>query len=128
MNHHPLAVYIAHLQVRHFSPPRPHGIERHDQDALKGSLRRIDKTRYLLLTEDLWKMKNLLRIGSLGDTPASLQHLDVKEAQRSQSLRDGVRGQLPYPKHSCLILPNVFRAKPVGWTVKVPGKVLDRGM
>src|ERR1700747_3208679 len=66
MDDHPLTVYIADLQVRHFGAASAGGVERHQQDAVKGRLRRIDKPRYLLLAEHLRKMQHLLRVRSLG--------------------------------------------------------------
>jgi hypothetical protein len=56
------------------------GIERHQQDAVKGKLCRVNQTRNLFLAEYLRKVQNLLRIRRLGNTPASLQHLNIKEA------------------------------------------------
>jgi hypothetical protein len=126
MNHHPLAVDVAYLQASYFSPACSRGIQRHDQDALKGRFRGIDQTCDLLLAQDLRKVQDLLRIRSLGCTPASLQDLDVKEAQSGQTLGCSARSQLPVPKHRCLVLPDVLRTEPVGWTVKMPGEVLDR--
>jgi hypothetical protein len=70
-------------------------------------------------------MQHLLRIGRLGNAPAPLQHLNIKEAQRRQPLRDGVRSQLPGTKHGCLVLPDVLRTEPVGRTVEMSGEVLD---
>ena len=86
MNDHPLTVDIADLQMRHFGATCACAIERHQQDAVKGELRRVDQTGDLFLAEYLRKVKNLLRIGRLGHAPASLQDLDVKEAQRGQAL------------------------------------------
>src|ERR1700692_3084823 len=126
VNDHPLAVDVAYLQASDFSPACSRGIQRHDQDALKGRLRGIDQTSDLLLTEDLRKMQDLLRIGRLGNAPAPLQHLDVKKAQSGQPLRDGARSQLPGAEHRSLVLADVFRAESVRRTTEVPGEVLDR--
>jgi hypothetical protein len=46
---------------------------------VEGKLCRINQTRDLLLAEYLGQMQNLLRIGPLGDAPARLQHLNLKE-------------------------------------------------
>jgi hypothetical protein len=44
MNHHPLAVDVGHLQRRDLGPACSGSVQRHDQDALKRGLGRIDKT------------------------------------------------------------------------------------
>src|SRR6202050_1782976 len=80
MDDHPLAVDIADLQVRHFCAPCARGIQRHEQDAMKGKLGRVNQTRDFLLAKDLGQVQNLLRIGSLCNAPASPQHLNIEEA------------------------------------------------
>jgi hypothetical protein len=72
MNDHPLAVDIADLQVRHLCSTCARGIERHQQNAMKGAVCRVDQTRHFFLAEHLRQMQNLLRIRCLGNTPASL--------------------------------------------------------
>jgi hypothetical protein len=79
MNDHPLAVDIADLQVRHFCATCACGIERHQQNAVKGKLCRIDQTCDFFLAEHLRQVQNLLRIRRLGNAPASLQYLDVQK-------------------------------------------------
>ena len=78
MDDHPLAVDIADLQVRHFSATCARGIERHQQDAMKGKLCRVDETCYFVLAQHLRQVQNLLRIRRLGNAPASLQHLHIE--------------------------------------------------
>ena len=46
-------VYITELQVRDFFTACTRGIERHQQDAMKGKIRRVNQTRELLLAEYL---------------------------------------------------------------------------
>ena len=87
MNDHPLAVDIADLQVRHFCATCARGIQRHQQDAMKGKLCRVDQTRDFFLAQHLRQVQNLLRIRRLGNAPASLQHLNIEEAQSGQALR-----------------------------------------
>ena len=48
---------------------------------MKGQLCGVNQTGYLFLAEDLWKVNHLLRIGGLGNAPASLQYLNIKETQ-----------------------------------------------
>src|SRR3989454_2226543 len=95
MNDHPLAVDIADLEVCHFSATRARGIQRYQQDAMKGKLCRVDQTRHFVLAQNLRQVQNLLGIRCLGNAPAALQHLYIEEAQSGQALRYGVGGQLP---------------------------------
>jgi len=81
---------------------------------MKGELRSIDESRYFFLAEHLWQMQNLLRIRRLGDALASLQYLNIEEAQGCQPLGYGVRDQLPTREQRCLILANVFWTKLIG--------------
>src|SRR5713101_5329434 len=53
VNDHALAVDITDLQVRDFFTACTRGIERHQQDAMKGKLRRVDQTCYFFWTEHL---------------------------------------------------------------------------
>jgi len=48
MNHHPLAVDVADLQVGSFCAACAGGIERHQQDAMKGGICGIDQAAPLL--------------------------------------------------------------------------------
>ena len=125
MNHHPLAVDVSDLQVGRFRAAGAGGIKRHQQDAVKGAFRGVDQTRNLLLAEYLGKVTNLLRIGRLGDAPAALQHVDIEEAQGSQSQDYGVRAELERSEQSCLILANLLRAKLIGPAMKVLAEMLD---
>src|SRR5258708_22482601 len=95
MNDHQLAVDIADLQVRYFCATCARGIQRHQQNAMKGKLCRVDQTCYFFLAQHLRQVQNLLRIRCLGNAPASLQHLHIEEAQSSQALGYGVWGQTP---------------------------------
>ena len=123
MNHHPLAVDVADLQVGCFCATCAGGIHRHQQDAMKGCIRGVNQTRDFFLAEYPGKVTHLLRIGRLGDTPAALQHVDVEEAQRRQPQDDGVRAELQLGEQHRLILANVLRAKLIGRTTKVPAEV-----
>ena len=123
MNHHPLAVDVADLQVGCFRAACTGGIHGHQQDAMKGCVRRVDQARHLLLAEYLRKVANLLRIGRFGDAPAALQHVDIEEAQRRKPHDDGVGTVLQLGEEHRLILANVFRAKLIGRTAKVLAEV-----
>ena len=123
MNHHPLAVDVADLQVSRFCAACAGGIHRHQQDAMKGCIRRLNQSRDFFLTEHPGKVTHLLRIGRLGDAPATLQHVNVEEPQRRQPQDDGVRTVLQLGEQHRLILANVLRAKLIGRTAKVPAEV-----
>ena len=82
MDDHPLAVDIADLQVRHFCATCARGIQRHQQDAMKGKLCRVDQTRDFFLAEYLGQVQNLLRIRRLGNAPASLQTPEYRRSVR----------------------------------------------
>jgi hypothetical protein len=126
MDDHALAVDIADLQVRHFCATCARGIQRHQQNAMKGKLCRADQTRYFFLAQHLRQVQNLLRIRCLGSAPASLQHLHIEEAQSSQALRYRVWGQLPAREQRGLILANMLGAKLIRRTMEVPTEMLDR--
>jgi hypothetical protein len=68
MDHHPLAFDVADLQAGRFGAARAGGIHRHQQDAMKGRVRRLNQSRDFFLTEDSWKATQLLRIQRLDDT------------------------------------------------------------
>src|ERR1035437_9519063 len=123
VNHHPLAVDVADLQVGRFCAACTSGIKRHQKDAMKGGVRGVDQARDLLLAEYLGKMTNLLRVGRLGDAPAALQHVNVEEPQSRQTQDDGVRTELQLSEEHRLVLANVFWAKLIGRTAKVPAEV-----
>src|ERR1035437_10355576 len=94
MDHHPLAVDVADLQVGRFCAACAGGIKRHQKDAMKGGIRGVDQARNLLLAEYLGKGTHLLRVGRLGDAPAALQDVDVEETQSRQPQDYSVRTEL----------------------------------
>ncbi len=59
--------------------PGASSVEGHEQDALALSARCMDELLDLFLTKNRRQATILLRIGSLGDTPAFFERLDVKE-------------------------------------------------
>src|ERR1035441_5441796 len=94
MDHHPLAVDVADLQVGRFRAACAGGIERHQKDAMKGGIRGFNQSRNLLLAEYSWKVTHLLRVGRLGDAPVALQHMNVEETQSRQPQDYSVRAEL----------------------------------
>jgi hypothetical protein len=61
MDNHPLDVDVADLQVSRFSAACSRGIHRHQQDAMKGCIRRLNQLRDFFLTEypDPNQLKNV---------------------------------------------------------------------
>jgi len=49
----------------------PGGVEGHQQDAMKGQLRRVDQTCYFFRTEYLRQVQNFLRVWRFGNAPTS---------------------------------------------------------
>jgi hypothetical protein len=90
---------------------------------MKGRIRRLNQSRHFSLTEYPGKVPHLLRIRSLDDTPATLQHVNVEEAQRRQPQNDGVRTVLQPGEQHRLILANVFGTKLIGRAPEVPAEV-----
>src|ERR1700728_942814 len=101
------------------------GIKRHQQNAMEGRQGCVDELCNLRLTEHLRQMEKLLRIRCLSYTPAPLQHLDVKETQSRNTLRDCVRCQLPLGKHQRLISADVLRTQAIGGSMEMLGVVFD---
>jgi len=84
VNHHPLAVDVADLQVCQLSVPHSGGVERHQQNAMVGSERSVDESRDFFLVQNRRKVKCSFGIGSLGDAPGLFESLDVEETQSRQ--------------------------------------------
>src|SRR5258708_7730279 len=87
-------IRVADLQAGRFCAACTGGIKRHQQDAMKGGICRVDQACNFFLAEHLRKMPKFLRIGRLGDAPAALQHVDIEEAQNCQSQDYSVRAEL----------------------------------
>src|ERR1035438_9290817 len=51
MDHHPLAVDVTDLQMSRFCAACTGGIHRHQQDAMKGCIRRLNQSRDFFLAE-----------------------------------------------------------------------------
>ena len=125
VNHHALAVDVADFQVRQLGVPHSGGVERHQQNAMVGSERRIDESRDFFLAQDRRKVKCSFRIGSLGDAPGLFESLDVEETQSGQTYRNGARRQLPLLKQFGLVFTNVSRPQAVRRAVEASSKIFD---
>jgi len=119
MNHHPLAVDVADLQVGRLCTACAGGIERHQKDAMEGAIRGVDQASNFLLAEYLGKVTDLLRVRRLSDAPVPLQHVNVEETQSRQPQGYGVRTVLELGEEHRLILANLLWAKLIGRTTEV---------
>ena len=88
---HALTVDVADFQVRQLGAAGTGGVERHEQDALVRSARRMDELCDFFPAENRRQAMHLLRVGSLGQAPRSAQCLDVEKAQSRQVLSHGIR-------------------------------------
>lgn len=93
---HALTVDITDLQSSQFCTPHPGGIQGHQNDAMKGCKRRVDKARDFFLAENHRQVQRLFGIRSLSHTPALLERLDIEEPQGCQPLRDGLGANLNF--------------------------------
>ena len=124
VNHHPLAVDVADLQVRCLGAARSGGIESHQHRTMKRTVCGIDEAADLFRAKDLRQPDYLPRIWRLGNAPVLLQYLDVEEPQRAQALNDRVRAELQLGKQHRQVLADMLRAKPVGASTKVLAEML----
>ena len=126
MNDHPLAVDIADLQVRHFCATCARGIQRHQQDAMKGELCRVDQTRDFFLAE-------YLREGAAPSSDTASRQCssrastpEYRRSAKRANRRITVFGtELQLREQHRLILANMLRAKLIGWTMEVPAEMLN---
>ena len=125
VDHHPLAVDIADLQIRQLGPSHTGGIQRHQDRAVKRDQRRFDQARHFFLTEDYGQVKPFLRIGSFFHAPRLLECLDEEETQGANALIHRVVGQLAITEQMGDVGANLFWAELVGWALKIAGKILD---
>src|ERR1035441_7234807 len=123
MDHHPLAVYVADLQVGRFRAACAGGIHRHQQDAMKGGIRRLNQSRDFFLAEYPGKVPHLLRIRRLGDAPVALQDVNIEEPKRRQPHNYGVRTVLQLGEEHRLILANILWAKLIGRAPEILAEV-----
>src|SRR5579864_3284951 len=126
VNHHSLAVNVANLQMREFGPAHSGRIERHQDRAIERSRCGVDEPRDLLRAEYLGQPDDSLRVRSFVNTPSLLECLDEEKPQCTDSLVDGVRGQLSFTEQVGLVLADVLRAQRVRGLLEVAGEILDR--
>jgi len=87
-NDHALAIDVADFQMCQLITSYSSGIERHQQSAMIGSPSCFDELRDFFLTENRWQTKHKFRIRCFGNTPGTLECLDVEESQRRQMSDD----------------------------------------
>lgn len=104
VNDHALAVDVADLQMRQLRSAHSGGIQRHENRAIEGSCGGIDQPPNFLRTEYFGQPDHSLRVRSLVNTPGFLERLDEEKPQRTDSLVDGIRGQLSFTEQVGLVL------------------------
>ena len=125
MNHHPLAVDIADLQIRQLGSSHARGIQRDQDSAVKRDQSRFDQARHFFLTEDHGQVKSLLRIGRFFHAPRLLECLDEEETQGAHALIDRVVGQLAITEQMRDVRANLLRAELIRRALKVASKIFD---
>jgi hypothetical protein len=82
VNHHALAVNVAHLQQRRFAAPHAGGVEQHQKHAMHAVGRRFDQSRHLVLAEHGWQGARLLGKRQIVESQITpLQRLLVEKPQ-----------------------------------------------
>ena len=84
VDNHTAAVDIGDLQSSQLRAPRSSGIECHQQNAMKGSQRGVNKLGDFFRAQDDRQTLYFLGIRSLGNAPWFPQRLDVEESQSGQ--------------------------------------------
>src|SRR5712671_3184841 len=114
VNHHPLAVDIGDLKTAQFRAPDTRRVQGHEHRAVEEVTGRVDELRYFLGTQDLRELAIAFGSRNIFEQIASLQRLDIEEAERRYMLLHGAGIQLLLLKQVGLILAQVLRAEPVG--------------
>ena len=122
---HRLRELAADFQMCQLGVPGAGGVERHEQDAVERSARRMDELHDFFLTQNHRQVARSFRIRRIADAPGALECLDVKKAQRRQTLSYGVRRQLALLEQFGLIFTNVSKAQAIGGTVESSSKIFD---
>src|SRR5208282_1941825 len=86
VDHHASAVDIGDLQTSQLGAPCPRAIERHQHNAMKSSLGRVDEVGNLFWAQDAGQVSRFLRIRCIGYAPGFLNRPSVEEPQSRQSL------------------------------------------
>src|ERR1700751_5140137 len=107
---HASAVDVADLQAREFGAAHAGAVEGHQNGAIEGSRRSIDELCYFFLAEDSGEAIALLRIGSVGNAPGSLERLDVEKAQVAEMVGYRTGSQSAHGEELRLVLADVLRS------------------
>ena len=86
---------------------------------------RVDELCYFLGTQDLRKLAIAFGSRNIFEQIASLQRLDIEEAERGHMLLHGASVQLLLLKQVGLILTQVLRTELVGPLTEMAGEFLD---
>jgi hypothetical protein len=77
---HALTVDVADFQMCQFGVSSTGGVERHEQDAVERTARRMDESRDFFLAQNHRQVARPFWIRSIADAPGALERLDVKKA------------------------------------------------
>jgi len=86
---HASAIDIADLQACELGATHAGAVEGHQNGAIEGSRRSIDELSHFFLTENGGQTIALLGIGTVGNTPGTLEDLDVDEIGAALLRLDG---------------------------------------
>src|SRR6266851_3900609 len=125
VNHHPLAVDVGDLKTAQFRAADTRRVQGHEHRAVEEVTGRVDELGYFLGTQDLRERATAFGSRNIFEQIASLQRLDIEEAERRYMLLHGAGIQLLLLKQVGLILAQVLRTEPVGRLMEMAGEFLD---
>ena len=83
VDHHSVAVDIGDLQLAKLGAPRPRATERHQYNAVKRSLGRVNEAGHFFGAQDARKVLRFLGVRCFGYAPWFFQRLNEEERQES---------------------------------------------
>ena len=110
---------------RWMKPKKPRRIQRHQHCSMEQGPRRVDQARHLVGTQNRRQALAMLRIGQLLLHIAPLEHLDVKESQRTDVQHDRADGEFLVFEQIRLVAAHVVRAEMIEPLSSVFSKLLD---
>src|ERR1019366_2193382 len=87
VNHHSLAIHVTDFQMGQLGIADSSGVKSHEQGAMEGSARRVDKLRHFFLAKNRRQAMYFFRMRSVGNAPRLLKCLDVEKSQRTEMVR-----------------------------------------
>src|SRR5205823_9212769 len=122
---HASAIDVADLQERELGAAHAGAVEGHQNGAIEGSRRSLDKLCYFFLAENGGQAIALLGIGSVGNAPGPFERLDVEEAQGAEMIGHRTGSQFVHGEELSLVLADVLRSQAIGRAAEVLGEPLD---